>query len=122
MKSFEKLEILRAAVCVVAVDGEVTAEENTLIEKLAKDIGVGLASRTAMLERGKNDPDFCQQMFNVLKTDPDETMLTLFHSAMADGKLQDSEIRVLQHFATKLDIDEGAFANLVEKAKSMLSK
>ena len=35
MKSFEKLEILRAAVCVVGADGEVSEDESALIDKLA---------------------------------------------------------------------------------------
>ena len=119
MKSFEKLEILRAAVCVVGADGEVSEDESALIDKLASEIGVGKASRQAMLDRGKTDPEFCEDMFRVLKTEPNETMLTLFHASMSDGVLSESEIRVLWHFADKLGVNKETFDNLVEKAKSM---
>lgn len=121
VKSFEKLEILRAAVCVVGIDGEVDSKELALIEKLAKEIGVGQASREAMIDRAKSDPDFCQQMLRVLRTDQNETMLTLFQAAMADGVLLDAEIEVLRHFAEKLQVDSATFENLVAKAKTMLN-
>lgn len=120
MKSFEKLEILRAAVCVVGADGEVEESELKLIEKLAGEIGVGRASREAMLNRGKSDPNFCEDMFRVLKTSPKETMITLFQAAMVDGELAESEIRVLGRFAEKLGVDEAQFARLVEQAQGML--
>lgn len=122
MKSFEKLEILRAAVCIVGADGEVSTEESKLIDKLAGEIGVGQASRQAMLDRGKSDPEFCQEMFRVLKTEPNETMLTLFHAAMADGVLADQELAVLWHFGEKLGLDKDTFDKLVQKAKSMISE
>ncbi|MEE2643065.1 MAG: hypothetical protein VX768_20725 [Planctomycetota bacterium] len=119
MKSFEKLEILRAAVSVVAIDGEVSEQERALIDKLATEIGVGQASRQAMIARGTSDPEFCEEMFRVLKTDPGETMMTLFHAAMVDGVLDESEVKVLWHFAAKLGMQENTFSALVEKAKSM---
>ena len=119
MKSFEKLEILRAAVSVVGIDGEIHEHEQSLIDKLAGEIGVGLASRTAMLERGKKDPEFFQQMFRVLKTQPDQTMLILLRAAMADGELSDPEMKVLKHFAEKLEVDDATFEDLVQKAGSM---
>lgn len=119
MKSFEKLEILRAAVCIAGVDGEVDEQELKLIEKLSKEIGVGRASREAMIDRAIKDPDFHKQMFRVLKTETDQTMLTMFHAAMVDGKLDDSEIKVLKHFAEKLDVSDETFEKLVAKAQSM---
>lgn len=122
MKSFEKLEILRAAVCVVGIDGEIHEAEAKVIDKLAGAIGVGLASREAMLARGKSDPNFCKEMFRVLKTAPKETMITMFQAAMADGELVDSEIQVLKHFAEKLGVEEPHFDKLVQQAKDMLNK
>lgn len=119
MKSFEKLEILRAAVCIVGVDGKIDDQELQLVEKLAKEIGVGRASREAMIDRAINDPDFHKQMFRVLKTETDQTMLTMFHAAMVDGELEDSEIEVLKHFAAKLDVSDETFEKLVAKAQSM---
>lgn len=119
MKSFEKLEILRAAVCIVGVDGKIDDQELQLVEKLAKEIGVGRASREAMIDRAIDDPDFHKQMFRVLKTETDQTMLTMFHAAMVDGELEDSEIEVLKHFAAKLDVSDETFEKLVAKAQSM---
>ena len=122
MKSFEKLEILRAAVCIAGVDGKVDDQELRLIEKLAKEIGVGRASREAMIDRAVNDPDFHKQMFRVLKTETDQTMLTMFHAAMVDGKLDESEIKVLKHFATKLGVPDETFEKLAAKAQSMTNE
>lgn len=119
MKSFEKLEILRAAVCIVGVDGKIDDQELQLVEKLAKEIGVGRASREAMIDRAIDDPDFHKQMFRVLKTETDQTMLTMFHAAMVDGELEDSEIEVLKHFAAKLDVSDETFEKLVGKAQAM---
>lgn len=122
MKSFEKLEVLRAAVCVVGADGEVGETENRLIDRLADEIGVGQASREAMLERGKTDPNFCEEMFRVLKISPKDTIITLFQVAMVDGKLGDEEIRVLGRFAEKLGIKKESFNSLVEQAQSKLDR
>ncbi|MDB4413439.1 hypothetical protein N9189_02830 [Pirellulaceae bacterium] len=119
MKSFEKLEILRAAVCIVGVDGKIDDQELQLVEKLAKEIGVGRASREAMIDRAIDDPDFHKQMFRVLKTETDQTMLIMFHAAMVDGELEDSEIEVLKHFAAKLDVSDETFEKLVGKAQAM---
>ena len=122
MKSFEKLELLRAAVCVVGADGEIEESESDLIDKLADAIGVGRASREAMLNRGKSDPNFCNEMFRVLKTDPKETMITLFQAAMVDGVLADSEIRVLKNFADKLGLEDAHFETLVQQARDLIEK
>ncbi|MEC9094888.1 MAG: hypothetical protein VX438_19425 [Planctomycetota bacterium] len=116
MKSFERLEILRAAVSVVGVDGEIHEGEKALIEKLAGEIGVGLASRTAMLDRAQNDPEFHQQMLRVLKTEPEQTMAILLNAAMADGELAESEVKVLKHFATKLEFEEARLEALIDDA------
>ena len=117
MKSYEKLEILRAAVCVVGVDGQVGPEEKVLIEKLAGAIGVGLASREAMIDRAKSDQDFWQEMFGVLKTSPVDTMLILFQAALADGEVSESESSVLQRFAERLGISEEEFVGLEDTAR-----
>lgn len=120
MKSFEKLEILRAVVCVAGSDGEVSDSERQLIDKLCDEIGVGQASREAMIDRAVSDSDFHEQMFRVLKTEPDQTMLTVFHVAMVDGKLEDRELFVLKNYALKLGLDESTFENLVKKAQGMI--
>jgi uncharacterized tellurite resistance protein B-like protein len=120
VKSFEDLEILRAAVCIVGADGEVDEKENAFFEKLAKKIGVGLASRTAMINRAKSDPDFHQQMFQVLKTEPGESITILFKAAMADGQLDEKEILMLKSFSEKLGINEKSFLEVLNQAKSMM--
>ena len=61
-------------------------------------------------------------MFRVLKTQPDQTMLILLRAAMADGELSDPEMKVLKHFAEKLEVDEMTFEGLVQKAGSTTSK
>ena len=120
MNPMLKVDILRAACCVAGIDGEVDDTERSVLAKLADDVGVGQASLEAMISRGKSDPEFHKEQFRVLKADPQETMATLLEVAMADGKLVESEEKVLQILSRKLDVQDEVFQQLIAKVNKMM--
>ena len=97
----------------------VTDAERELISKLGSMRGVGQASLQAMVERAKTDCAFCDEQFQILKTEPQETMAILLELAMVDGKIDVSEQDLLQSFAKRLNVPENIFAALLDKARSM---
>ena len=104
-----RVEVLRAACCIAAIDGDVCEKEHPLLQRLAKEAGVGGASLEAMINRAREDQSFFEKQFDIFKTDPDETMKTLFRIAIADGVLTQGERVVLRHFAEKLGLPEDRF-------------
>lgn len=122
MSSMVQVEVLRAACCVAGADGETTESELELLQRLAKQTGVGQASLQAMIDRACSDKDFCNEQFRVLKSEPKETMAILLDVAMSDGEIDDAELRALGIFAKKLSVPEDIYAQLVEVAREMASK
>jgi tellurite resistance protein len=114
------VEILRAACCLAAVDGDIDAGEQELIQQLADKAGVGRASMTAMLDRAKSDHTFFEEQFDLLSREPDRSILTMLKIAMADGQITTEERVVLHHFAQKLKIKDAKFNALLETAESRL--
>ena len=119
MTPMEKVEILRACCCVAGADGECTPEEVRLLQKLADQVGVGQASLTAMTQRSETDPDFYQQQFKILKTDPQQTMAVLMQTALANGRLIPAEQRVLRGLADNLGVPEDVFQRLMQASAQM---
>ena len=119
MTPMEKVEILRACCCVAGADGECTPEEVRLLQKLADQVGVGQASLTAMTQRSETDPDFYQQQFKILKTDPQQTMAVLMQTALANGRLIPEEQRVLRGLADNLGVPEDVFQRLMQASTQM---
>jgi len=117
----QKVDILRAACCVAGCDGEMIDSERHVIEKLAGDVGVGKASLEAMIERGINDPEFHQEQFRVLKSDPQESMAALLQVAMADGRISDGETQVLKALSEKLEIPGNVFEQLMSSVSKMMN-
>ena len=109
MTPAQRVEILRASCCVAAADGTTTAEEKSQLDKLADALGVGDASLTAMIERAERDSDFYKQQFGILKADPLECLDVLLESAVANGKIKESEFDVLKGLANQLEISEEDF-------------
>jgi len=87
MTPTQRIDLLRAACCVANAGDDVSESEMVVIQKLIKEVGVGRASVEAMMDRAKKDPDFCQDQFKILKSEPAEAMLFLLQVAMADGKV-----------------------------------
>lgn len=122
MTPTQRIDLLRAACCVANADGTASEAEMVLVNKLIKEVGVGRASANAMMERAKIDPDFCEQQFKILKSDPSDAMLVLLQVAMADGKLTEDEIRVLQALANNLEVPSEVFDKLISQVKDTLNQ
>jgi uncharacterized membrane protein YebE (DUF533 family) len=120
--SMEHIEILRAACCVAGLDLKVTGYERKLLEKLAERAGVGGASLDAMLHRATKDPDFYQEQFSIVQTDPDTSIKTLFLAAIVDGELSGDERMVLAEFAHRLGMAPQRFDQILAAAKKELAK
>lgn len=120
MTPMEKVEILRACCCVAGADGECTPGEIRLLQKLANQVGVGQASLTAMTQRSETDPNFYEQQFKILKTDPKQTMAILMQTALVDGKLDPEEHRVLSGLASNLGVPSDVFEQLMQSSNGML--
>lgn len=120
MKGMQQVETLRAACCVVGVDGKASEAEMRIIKSLAAEVGVGEASLTAMLERAKSDKEFYDEQFKILKTDPKETMQLMFSLALADGSFRKDEHFILQQFAERLGVSEAQFNQWTQQALEYL--
>jgi tellurite resistance protein len=120
MTPMQKVDVLRAACCVAGCDGEITDTERNLIQKLAGDVGVGKASVEAMIDRGLRDPEFHQEQFRVLKSDPKDSLAALLEVAMADGSIGDGETRVLKAISEKLEVAPEVFEQLMIDVSKLL--
>jgi len=119
MSGMIKVEVLRAACCVAGADGEISDAERNLLDRLAKETGVGFASMEAMVSRACTDQNFCNEQFRVLKADPKEAMAILLEVAMADGSIDDREADILKVLAEKLGVPSNIFDALMQKAAEM---
>lgn len=117
MTPADKVEILRACCCVAGADQSIDPNESTLLNKLAREIGVGRASLGAMIDRGSNDPEFHKQQFKILRSDPDRAIATLIEVAMADGTISAAEEIVLRNLAANLQIADDQLNRLLESAR-----
>lgn len=119
MYPIQKVEILRACCCVAGADGKSTEQERQLLQRLADGVGVGKASLDAMIDRAESDPAFYEEQFRILKADPPGTMALLFETALADGKIEQTEVDTLRGLAENLEVPEDVFTKLVERAATM---
>jgi uncharacterized tellurite resistance protein B-like protein len=123
MEAMRKVEILRAACCVAAADGETDEGELRILQQLAAEVGVGEASLTAMIDRAESDPNFYTEQFRVLKADPDETLKLLLGVAIADRRLGRDECQVLQRLAERLNVPAEKFNRwLTQEVDSIKAK
>ena len=112
----EQVEVLRAACCIAAADGEVSSSEMKLIHRLAHSTGVGKASREAMVEQALNNPDFLESQFRFLMHDPDRAMKILLFVAAADGEVGKEEEALVRDFAKRIHLDETRLQQLLKRA------
>ncbi|MFK7769801.1 MAG: TerB family tellurite resistance protein [Mariniblastus sp.] len=120
MTPMQKVDVLRAACCVAGIDGQPKESELAVINKLAGEVGVGRASLEAMIDRGATDPNFYQEQFKILKSDPQQSMAALLEVAMADGHITENETLVLRGLAGRLEVPEAVFDQLITGANKML--
>ena len=109
----EQVEILRAACCIAAADGEISDAERGFIERLATKAGVGRASREAMIEQGLTSPKFVESQFRFLLSNADRAIKVLMIVASADGAIGEAEEALVRNFAARLSIDEGRLEQLL---------
>ena len=120
MTPMQKVDVLRAACCVAGIDGPPKDSERLVIDKLAAEVGVGQASLEAMIDRGATDPNFHEEQFRVLKSDPQKSMAALLEVAMADGNISDDEKTVLRALAGRLEVAPDVFEQLMSNIGKML--
>lgn len=104
-----KVEVLRACCCVAGADGSCSESEMALLQRMAKEIGVGQASLQAMINRGESDKSFYEQHFQILKAEPSQALAILFEVAGADGVLVDEEVAMLGGLANNLGVPPEIF-------------
>ena len=120
MTPTQKIDLLRAACCVSAADGDPSEAELAVIGKLVKETGVGRASMDAIMDRAKRDQNFCDEQFKVLNSDPAESMTFLIEVAMSDGQLTDQEIGILRRLSNSLEVPDDVFEKLIVQVKEAL--
>ena len=116
MSVMKNVEILRAACCIAGIDESISDSERSMLERLADHAGVGQTSLNAMIDRAVNDPDFHEEQFKTIRTNPDSTMKALFCIAVADHELTTEERVILHQFATRLGMDPKRFNQLLAAA------
>jgi len=104
-----KVEVLTACCCVAGSDGKCSEAEFGLLQRMAKEIGVGQASLNAMIERAETDKTFYEQHFKILKAEPSQALAILFQVAAADGVLVEEEITMLRLLANNLEVPQEIF-------------
>lgn len=117
MLPIQRLDILRAACCVAGIDGDANEAQAAVLNRLAREVGVGKASLGAMIERAETDKTFHEEQFKVLEFEPKTTMATLLEVALADGELSSSEADVLRILAGRLKIDSAMFEQLLDQVR-----
>ena len=120
MTPMQKVEVLRAACCVAGIEGNIQECELPLLQKIAKEVGVGKASLDAMMERAKNDANFHEEQFQILKSEPQKCMATVLEVAMCDGKVTDAETHVLKSLSQKLNVSDETFQQLMTKVSGLM--
>jgi len=113
----EQVDVLRAACCVAAADGEVGDAEAHVLQRIARKAGVGEASRKAMLEMALTSPKFLESQFRFLMRDSERAIKVLLIVAKADGDISESEKLMITEFANRLEVDEDRFEHLLRSAE-----
>lgn len=111
----QKVDILRAAVCVAGLDGEISEDELVLLRKIKEVAGVGEASFKAMMDMAVEErTTHYQKQLDFLSADPEKVTRILLEIARADGDFDQNERVVLHHFAMKIGVSEERYAEIVE--------
>jgi tellurite resistance protein len=116
------LEILKAACCIAAADGEITEAEREAVQVLADRAGVGRASLAAMQQMAIDDPDFFEHYLGMLKEDADQAFKTLLRVAVVDQRFGTNERVLVQYFAGKMDLTPERTNQLLDAAEREAAK
>ncbi|MHC4948737.1 MAG: TerB family tellurite resistance protein [Planctomycetota bacterium] len=113
----DELEVLRAACCVAALDGDISGTELPLLRRLAERAGVGSTSLEAMMDMAREDAGFFEKQMQFLRGDPDRAIKLLFQVAAADGRVGRPERIVVRYFADRLGMTEERFEQILRAAE-----
>lgn len=122
VEGMRRVEILRAACCVAGADLTIAEAEKPLLDRLAREAGVGFASLEAMMERATQNEDFYREQFRVLSADPKMTMTLLFKVAISDRQLDPQEVKILKFLATQLEVSGDQFERWLQQTREFLKK
>jgi tellurite resistance protein len=121
-KLMEQVEILRAACCVAAADGEISERERENLTEMANHIGVGTASLKAMMDLALGDKKFHEAQLKMLHKDPREAFATLYRVARLEREVPQDEREVLIQFGRRLGLESDDMNEVIQsvhgKAKS----
>ncbi len=111
-----RVDILRAACCVAAVDRKLHEPERDALLELAEKAGIGEDSLASILERALEDEDFLADQLRLLHDDPVGVIATLLTVASADGRITIDERVLIRFFAGKLGLSNVQFRDAIERA------
>ncbi len=114
------MELLSAACCIVALDGQVGEREMKIVRAIAEKAGVSDFYLSSLLDQAKRDKEFYQQQFRIALGDPVKTVRNLLIVAAADGKVAKEELAVLHHFCDKLGVARKRFDDLIVELKGQV--
>jgi len=109
--------VLRAAVCVAAMDGEIARNERKCLDVLAKRIGVGECSLNRLIERTSTRIEDVRNQIEDLKHDADNVIKTMLYVASVDGHVCENERMVIRQMAETLGMNETRFEKILTAAE-----
>ncbi|MEM1166500.1 MAG: TerB family tellurite resistance protein [Planctomycetota bacterium] len=109
------VELLSAACCIAAMDGEICDRESKALAKLKERAGVGEASFNAMVDSASNDQTFYERQFRYCTSEPERAVKLLFKVAALDGTVSMEERVMIRHFADKMNMPEAEFERIEAK-------
>ena len=117
VKSMNDLEVLKAACCIAGLDEDVGFKERKVLQSLAERAGVDQAAFDAMIVMAVEDDDYFEGQLNILQSNVDDAIKSLFRFAVMDGKLGSNEREILHHFAENLGMTGERFEQILTVAK-----
>ncbi len=116
MKPMNDLEVLKAACCIAGLDEDVGFKERQVLQSLAERAGVDQAAFDAMMVMAVEDDDYFEGQLNLLQSNVDDAIKSLFRVAVTDGKLGSNERVILQHFSENLGMTDERFEEILTVA------
>lgn len=108
------VDLLKAAVCVAGLDGEITEQETEVLIHLAHRAGVHDDDLTDLMARARIDGELLDQQLIVVREDPEVTIGVLCHIAVVDGQVSYEEREVIHQFGVLLGVSRERMAEIFE--------
>ena len=84
VKSMNDLEVLKAACCIAGLDEDVGFKDRKVLQSLAERAGVDQAAFDAMMVMAVEDDDYFEGQLNILQSNVDDAIKSLFRFAVMD--------------------------------------